>query len=181
MVHHIRAQDSNYETLDDVDAFTGTGPDTLIVDNGASLIASGASADGAFLLDPWTATINGVVAGLATGSFGISLHETNNNNSTASTIKIGASGDVFGDDTGIFVAYSTGNDHVSVTNLGIVSGGTNSIFSPVQTLVRNAGLLDGSVASAQQPMVSSTPPSRVSTLKPERRSAWSISAAATTR
>jgi hypothetical protein len=54
-------------------------------------------------------------------------------------------GDVFGDDTGIFVAYSTGNDHVSVTNLGIVSGGTNSIFSPVQTLVRNAGLLDGSI------------------------------------
>ena len=82
---------------------------------------------------------------MATGSFGISLHETNNNNATASTIKIGASGEIFGDDTGIFVADPTGNDHVSVTNLGIVSGGTDSIFLPVQTLVRNAGTLDGSI------------------------------------
>ena len=45
MVQHITSNNSVFQATDDVDAFTGTGPDTLIVDNGASLIASGASAD----------------------------------------------------------------------------------------------------------------------------------------
>lgn len=145
MVRHITRNSSSAETDPDLDALFSIGPNTLLVDSDAFLIASGTSADGANLVDAWTCSINGVVAGLATGCFGVSLHETNAANSTSSSIKIGKTGDVFGTETGIFADYGTGSDHLSITNLGRLSGQVSAITSPVQTSIRNAGLLEGDV------------------------------------
>jgi hypothetical protein len=79
-------------------AFTGTGPGTLIVDAGAFLIAEQSFYAGASLSGSWTATINGALEGL--GPTGRGLLVTGSA-SDASHIALGSGADVFGTSYGI--------------------------------------------------------------------------------
>src|SRR4029079_7326173 len=103
---HITAKNSVWISSTPDYAFSGTGPDTLIVDADAFLITSFSGFyDAVRIYDEWTVVINGSVAGLAGSAEGIVLFETNSNNTTVSHITVGKTGDVFGDDAGINVQY----------------------------------------------------------------------------
>src|SRR3990172_281480 len=102
-------------TADNTPAFdSGTpGPDTLIVQAGAFLVATGALSVGAILFNPgpWTVTINGsVVSKLASGI------EINVGNTATTTIKVGKTGEV---------------------------GGTAGIAASASALIKNAGTIVG--------------------------------------
>jgi serralysin len=139
MVHHITTATS--VDVASGDAFDGTGPDSLIVDAGAFLIseASGVlSGSGATLMGSWTVTINGVVGtftDLHIQSHGIGFFGTD-----SATLTIGKSGNVFSNDIGL-----ASNEQITIKNLGVISGGDDSIFSSAATHLTNAGSLRGFV------------------------------------
>lgn len=85
---HITAADSVDQPAGD--AFTGTGPDTLIVDADAFLISE-SGGNGARLSGAWTATINGVVAGFGSVRDGLSVSALSI--SDVSNVKVGKTGD----------------------------------------------------------------------------------------
>ena len=101
------------------DAFTGTGPDTLIVDANAFLISE-SGGNGARLSGSWTVTINGTVAGFGSLRNGLSVSALSI--ADVSNVKIGKTGDIFGDRFGVSV------DQAGIlTNRGSVSGGSLGI------------------------------------------------------
>jgi Ca2+-binding RTX toxin-like protein len=124
------------------DALTRSGPDTLIVDAGAFVIAetSGVAArlDGA-----WTIRINGEVGTFA-NNFAIDLFSSSG--PETSKITIGKTGDVFGGN----VALNIG-EAATITNFGTISGGggSASIKANFATHLTNAGTLLGDVLFAE--------------------------------
>jgi Ca2+-binding RTX toxin-like protein len=121
-------------------AFTGsTGPDTLIVDADAFLIAEQSNFSGANLTGSWTVTINGAVEGLGPSGHGLSV---TGSTSDASTIKVGSSADVFG----TFIGMSI-NEKTTLDNKGVISGGDLSAAGLVQIsgdlTIKNSGLIQG--------------------------------------
>jgi Ca2+-binding RTX toxin-like protein len=120
------------------DAFTSDSPaaDTLIVDAGAYLIATGSSARGAVLANTgaWKVTVNGTI--FSKQETGIELGA---GNLGVSTISIGAEGSV-GGAVGI-AAYSSAN----IVNAGTIAGGSFGIFyfnEGVRTIT-NKGVISG--------------------------------------
>src|SRR5262249_52743409 len=113
------------------------GPDTLVVDPGAYLIAE--NGHGAVLANTgaWTVTVNGSIVGTFTGIF------LDPGNSAVSTIKISASGEVQGN-VGLFVASSA-----NINNAGDISGGSFAIAieSGGAHTITNSGTMVGVVNS----------------------------------
>ena len=114
---HITAADSVDQPSGD--AFTGSGPDTLIVDADASLISE-SGGNGARLSGAWTVTINGVVAGFGSLRDGLSVSALSI--SDVSNVKVGKTGDIFGDNVGVSLDQAG-----TLTNRGSVSGGSLGI------------------------------------------------------
>jgi Ca2+-binding RTX toxin-like protein len=137
---HIRAANS-IDSLSG-DALTALGPDTLLVDADAFIIAetSGVAArlDGA-----WTIRINGQVGTFA-NNFAIDLFSSSG--PETSKITIGKTGDVFGGN----VALNLG-EAVTLTNFGTVTGGfgSASIKANFEAHITNAGTLVGDVLFAE--------------------------------
>ena len=140
MVQHIDAAHSIDSPSGD--ALTASGPDTLIVDANAHIIAetSGVAArlDGA-----WTIRINGEVGTFA-NNFAIDLFSSGG--PETSKITIGKTGDVFGGN----VALNIG-EAATITNFGTISGGggSASIKANFETHLTNAGTLVGDVVFAE--------------------------------
>jgi hypothetical protein len=136
MVHHILATDASSVEVASGDAFTATGPDSLIVDVDAYLI-SDSNGNGAVLTGPWNVTINGAVGTF--DAFGKALIINASGASDVSHITIGSTGDVFGgismDEGGTLV--NKGNLSGRVAFIG--SGGGNQS-------INNSGIIQGSPA-----------------------------------
>jgi Ca2+-binding RTX toxin-like protein len=116
------------------------GADTLIVDPGAFLISTAVGGTGAFFANTgaWTVTVNGSI--VSQGFDGIILDA---GNTAVSTIKIGASGAVQGDDFGIFLGSSA-----NINNAGTVSGGTGiEMFNGGTHRITNSGIINGTAFS----------------------------------
>jgi hypothetical protein len=125
-------------TSDNTPAFnSGTaGPDTLIVEAGAFLVATGALSVGAILFNPgpWTVTVNGsVVSKLASGI------EINVGNTATTTIKVGKTGEV-GGTAGIAASASA-----VIKNAGTIVGKFDGvgIFGAGTRKIINSGTITG--------------------------------------
>jgi len=139
MVHHITIATS--VDVASGDAFDGTGPDSLIVDAGAFLISEGSgvlSGSGATLMGSWTVAINGVVGTFT--DLHIQSHGIGFSGTDSATITIGKSGNVFSHDIGL-----ASHEPITIKNLGVISGESDSIFSSAATHLTNAGSLRGFV------------------------------------
>jgi Ca2+-binding RTX toxin-like protein len=125
------------------DAFSELGPDTLIVDADAFIIAE-TSGVAARLAGAWTIRINGEVGTFA-NNFAIDLAP----DSPADTTKIivGKRGDVFGANAALNLS-----EPVTIINLGTISSGigTPTIKGNFETHIINAGFLFGDVLTAEE-------------------------------
>lgn len=112
------------------------GADTLTVNPGAYLIATGFGAVGAFLANTgaWKVTINGLVS--STRQSGIYLEE---NNTAVSTLTIGADGEVSGG-AGGFAAIGA-RSGIKLTNAGAVSGDRWAVFAEAAATITNSGTM----------------------------------------
>lgn len=156
MVHHIFATDASSIEVVSGDAFTATGPDSLIVDPDAYLI-SDSNGNGAVLTGPWNVAINGAV-----GTFDFSGQALIINASGASDVShitIGSTGDVFGgiamDEggtlvnkgnlSGRFTFSGSGGGNQSINNSGAIQGGQGCLshFGTGDFTITNTGTIFG--------------------------------------
>ena len=142
------------------DAFTGTGPDNLLVDSGAFILAEESSKTGAVLNGTWKVTINGEVAVIQGTGICLNLLSASDH----ATIRIGKTGDVYAGDASAIIGnvpltltndgnLRGGEDGVryfgasfAITNSGSISGGDEGLglFSSVNTVI-NSGTISGIV------------------------------------
>jgi integrase len=111
-----------------------SGPDTLIVDPDAYLIATGTAREGAFLpgTGAWTVTVNGTV--LSQNFVGINVGQFNPG---VTTITIGPEGEV-GGVTGINLGSSA-----IINNAGTIFGGDAGIKIDSSAIINNTGPIIG--------------------------------------
>ena len=118
------------------DAFTGTGPDTLIVDTGAFILAEASSATGAVLNGIWNITINGEVASIDGTGIRLNLLSASDH----ATINIGKTGDVYAGDASAII----GNVPLTMTNDGSLRGGEDGVrYSGASFAITNSGSISG--------------------------------------
>jgi hypothetical protein len=141
-IFQITPANSVVTTAPNADAFFGDTPaaDALIVDAGAYLRAEGSAAFGAFLdrNDAWTVQVNGLIR--SAKSIGVNLEPGNGG---ASTITVGAGGEIHGGTVGIY-----GASLFSIVNAGTISGANTAIDNagPGPLAIKNTGQIDGSTA-----------------------------------
>jgi len=114
-------------------AFTGTGPDTLIVDADAFLISE-SGGNGATLTGSWDVVINGQVAAFEGNGI-----KVNSAVSDVVNITVGSSGDVFGSDFDFGLNLGSGKN--TILNKGTITG----LLSAGPMKVTNIGIFHGFV------------------------------------
>jgi Ca2+-binding RTX toxin-like protein len=120
------------------DALTRSGPDTLVVDADAHIIAE-TSGVAARLNGAWTINIRGEVGTFAL-NFAIDLASASPTD--VAKITVGKTGELFGAAAGLNT-----NDVATITNFGTISG-SSSILASSATHIINAGLLLGDVLTS---------------------------------
>lgn len=163
-IFKITRTTSVYEPAGDAFSSDNLGADSLTVDAGAYLIATGASGEGAFLAGTgtWTVTVNGAVTsqqsaaivleggilttskitigteGSAGGYHGVALGSAATLSNAGSIRGLGASG------YGVLI---TGDSKTTISNKGIIEGIDNSIFDNGMSndTVTNSGTLIGDI------------------------------------
>ena len=138
MVHHITAAASIDAGPESGDAFAGTGPDTLVVDADAFLIAEGLGF-GANLEGSWTVIINGTVETFGSSFSGLAYSFGSNSN--ALKLTVGKAGDIFGPDRGII--FNSALVGSTIANRGTISGGTGIVVGGPLS-INNEGTVHGS-------------------------------------
>lgn len=123
------------------------GADTLIVDDGAYLISTSATGNGAVLgaTGAWTATINGSVY----GANGIQLMA---GNTGVSTISVGATGSVASGPQGPSVGYGIAvESSATIKNAGSIAGASVgiAILSGATHTIINSGTITGTTAAIE--------------------------------
>jgi Ca2+-binding RTX toxin-like protein len=134
---HITAASSVYQASGN--AFTGTGPDTLIVDANAFLISE-VGGYAALLAGSWNVIVNGEVEALDGVGSGFRF---NGSSLDVTKVTVGSAGDVFGG----FVGLNLGSGFYTIVNKGTISGSSFSINSAFLMKVTNIGTLNGDVIS----------------------------------
>jgi Ca2+-binding RTX toxin-like protein len=133
MTHHITTANSIDQATGD--ALTASGPDTLIIDDGAYLISETAG-NGATLTGSWTVTVNGEIGGFgsSTNTVGLFL--------TSGSVTIGSTGIVSGVDPCIALQAAGALD---LTNFGSIIGAGAAIVIGGKAEIQNAGVIVGTV------------------------------------